>query len=509
MSRLIIALALIGLGVAHAQDDAESAPANVDAAVTTEAGSEEAVGTPGEKSDWVDGRFETGIDADWSDRDSDVDLHQSLSIRLQPPNTPRLQIRGALWMTEDLDGDEAGGSLLYDIDNASSADVRARLLTLYLQADDVLGGAQLRLGRQRILDGPLYNRIDGLYLKWYRPVWDAYLYGGARASIYEDAHDDLALGAGVGYRPFASTRLGIDFFYGDEHRNDDIRRGPWAWLLDLRYPRQVASEVDGQIVALSLHQRFGQNHWLHAKFLVEDGDADEFQLDLSGYFPKLDLSYHLNYRQQLERVTDQTSAFSGYYRVLGSQEEYQHLHLSVQRPITETWAVALEGDWHASEADDAYSANRDYWRLATVFSGTKIGPGLDLSMALEWWEVDGGEGAWVVTGEIGREWENFEIAFGADYEQYRNEFVEYNPLPLWIRQAGTIFVPGIFAGFTPGVHLLDTTRVETREEIYSAYLRGRWQFAESQALRARVTYEQDDGPDAPYWRVQAAYELQF
>lgn len=464
-----------------------------------------------EKESWVHGRFETGIDADWSDRGSDIDLHQSLQLRLLPPKHPKVSVHGSLWLTEDLDGDASGSSALYDIDNAYGSDIRARLLSLYVQVKEVMGGAQLRVGRQRILDGPLYNRIDGIHLKWNKASWDAYVYGGARASLYEDAHNDLALGMGVGYRPFASTRLGFDFFYGDEHRDpeDEVRARGFAQFLGLRYPRRVVSELDGQIIGLSIHQRFGQHHWMNAQLLIEDATADEIQIDFAGYFPRLDVSYHLNYRQQLERVSDQVGALSGYYRVLGAQEEYQHLHLALQRPLSEKWALALEGDWHDSDADDGYSANRDYWRFATVVSAEDLAKGIDLSVALEWWEVTDGEGAWVITGEVGREWERFDLAFGADYEQYRNEFAEYNPLPQWIRQAGVIFLPGVFAGFAPGVRLFDEVRVETREEIYSAYLRGRWRFAASQSLSARVTYEQDDGPDTPYWRVQAAYELQF
>jgi hypothetical protein len=461
--------------------------------------------------DWISGNLRLELDAIHGHRASDVDFDQTLRMRIEPPKHPRLRFVTSFWLTEDLDGDEDPDVGLYDIDSGYGSDIQTRLLSLYLEADDVLGGATLRLGRQRILDGPLYNRIDGLHLKWVKNRWTTYLYGGARASLYEDAHNDLVLGVGADYRVGNNTRVGIDLFYGDEHRDgeDRVRRGLYARLLGLDFPREVETEIDDRLIAFRLYQRFFENHWLYAEFLVQNERADELTLDLTGFFEATDITYHLSYRRRLARAEDRVNALTSFYRVLGAQEKYHQIHASVQRPFTERFTLALEADWHDSDDDSPYTGNRDYIRLALVASVTNIYKGVNLETALERWDVDGGEDAWVITGEVNRKWDKWEVALGADYEQYQDRFVDYNPWPYWIRQSANLLIPGIYTGFSPAVYFLDDRVVQTREEIYSVYSRVRWEFAENQALSFRVRYEQDDGPDAPYWRLRAAYELDF
>lgn len=514
----VIALFLAGLfsGTGFAEDPAPAAEAAVP---TTEATAADSAGADApeaatgdkEKSRWIHGSFETGIETVWDDSESDVELHQNLRVNADPPSLPRLHVRGSMWTTEDLDGDERSDSSLYGIDDTYDGDIRARLLELYAQVDEVFEGATLRIGRQRILDGPLPNRIDGLYLNWNRERWDVYAYGGARASLYDSDEDDLALGTGATYRLTRTTRVGFDVFYGDEHRksSDAVEVPLRSRLLGGNYTRSIASELDSHMFALSFYQSFRQNHWLSARMKFQEGGANEMALDVSGYFEKLDLTYLFSYHNQLDRVEDRINQLTGYYRVLGAQERYHHFHFDVQRPLTPKLTLGLQSDWHLSGADSVYTANRDYLRVATVLSGKDLYKGLGFSLALEHWNATGADRFWLVTGEVGRKWEKYDLALGADYEQYRDEVVDYNAWPNRLNIASFLFIPGISPHFSPGVLALDTSSVVTRESIYSIYLRFKYEINDTQRLNTRVTFEEDDGPDSPYWRVQASYEIDF
>ncbi|MBI1320243.1 MAG: hypothetical protein GC168_15055 [Candidatus Hydrogenedens sp.] len=461
--------------------------------------------------EWIRGRFETGFDAAWDGKGSDFELYQILRMEIAPPKADKLTLHGSLWMTEDLDGDEARYSRLYSIDDGYGGDVRARVLDLYLQADDVLGGAQLRLGRQRILDGPLYNRIDGLRLRWDKPQWDAYAYAGSRASLYEDPFEDLVLGAGAGFRPTENTRLGIDLFRADDDRsNDEVVRGNWwSRLLNQPYPRTVDTRVEDQTLGLSVYHRFNENHWMNAQVLLQGDGAHELTVDFTGYIPRLDLTYLVDYRRQFDRVNDRTDEMTGYYRVLGGLEAYNHVHLGVQRPLTEKLTLGFEADIHDAARNDVYNTNRDYLRLATVLSGKDLGNGFGFNVSLDHWNTSDGDGSWVLTGEINREWNAYEWAIGVDFEQYRYEYIDYNPWPKWIKTSLVLAVPGVFPGFSPVVWFTDTRAIVERDEIYSAYTRFVWNMDERQRITAKLSYEDDDGPYTPYWQIRAAYELEF
>lgn len=463
------------------------------------------------KQDWVHGRFETGFDAAWDDLGSDFELYQILRLRVTPPSTPKLEIRGSTWITEDLDGDEARYSTLYGIDDTYGGNIRARILDLYLQASDILGGAELRVGRQRILDGPLYNRIDGLRLRWDEQRWDAYVYAGTRASLYEDPFDHVVVGAGAGYKFWRDTRVGVDLFYGEDDRSgsEAVHRGWYASLLGLSYPRKVETRVEDQTIGLSLHHRFNENHWLNTELLLQDDGANEYSLDLSGMIPRWDLTYLLNYRYQFDRVNDRVDDMTGYYRILGTLEQYHHVHAGVQRPLNKVLTLGLEADIHdASETVD-YGANRDYVRLATVLSAKDIGKGVGFNASLEHWNTSGSDGSWTVTGEINRKWKAFDWGFGVNYEQYRYEYVDYDPWPRWLKTASVFAIPGLYPGFSPLVALNDTREIVAREEIHTLYTRFAWQIDERQQLNAKLTFEKDDGPYAPYWQFRASYELEF
>jgi hypothetical protein len=460
---------------------------------------------------WFRGSFEAGFDGAWSDGENDFDLDQTIRLQVDPPDWPRVHFRGALWFSEDLDSDAYYRSAIRDYNDTYDSGVRANLLYLYADVDDLWGDSVLRIGRQRIIESPLYNLVDGLYFKQRLSGWEWYVYGGARGSIYFDTHEDEVLGGGVAFQATPQTRIALDGFYGNEERpDDDIHRWWFQDILGWSFPRRVHSDLDDNYFALSLWQYFSPGINFFTRFGVQDGDADDLIVSVNGVVPKADVAYELTYRRQFSDNDDQVNDLTVYYRVLGELEEFDDLLLSLHKPLGKIYTLSLEGQWHDSDADStAYGTNRDFQRYAVILAADELVPTVDASVALEYWDVDEGEGTWAITGEVSKTWERFKLTVGADYERYEDRLVRYNPWPNAIDQARIIFVPGSFPTLIPWTRFFDTYWVETHIDIHSIYTKLEYELAEDQDVSLKVTYEEDDSSQSPYWRVQAGYTINF
>ena len=87
--------------------------------------------------EWFAGELQLGLDAARSSRDGDITLDQVLRLKIDPPKHERFHIRTTLWTIEDLDGREDPTSTLRRLNDASGSSVQVRLLSLYLEVDDV------------------------------------------------------------------------------------------------------------------------------------------------------------------------------------------------------------------------------------------------------------------------------------------------------------------------------------------------------------------------------------
>ncbi len=515
--RLLVALGCVALLCTlfvgwSASAEEQAAPAPAEAAASAPEGStappaEDASKENGGK--WLSGRFEAGADASWSADDSDLDLDQTLRLDVTPPNNDRIRLRSLLWLQEDLDGDESKSSALRDVNDAYDSDLRARLIDLHLEIDDLWGDSDLWIGRQRINESAAFNRIDGLYFKKRLGTWDWYVFAGARAELYLDSHHDFVGGGGASWTPLQGTRLALDTYYGEQGRSEEITLWWNSKLLDLRYPRRVKDNIDDRIAALSVWQDVTENLRLFGRYAWRDGNGDQLTLTASGLCPKLDVSFDLTYRSQLNGMGDNVDDFHGYYRVLGEYSAYDHWRLALHKPLGEKFMISLEAETHEAEGGDWITGNRDYDRLALILAADKLPQGFSGNIGLEWWDVDNGEGRWAVTGEVSKAWDKVTLTLGADYEAYDERYVRYNP---WLRpldQLAVLLIPGYFQTNNPLVIAFDQYAVEEHEDIYSIYTKLRWAFRENQDLDFGVTYEMDDSPDSPYWRVKAGYAVRF
>jgi hypothetical protein len=321
-------------------DGAAQAAAAPDAAPVPDA--------PAKKGKWISGWYETGLDAAWDNHDSDFDLVQTLKLDVTPPSLPRLRLRGLVWADADLDGDERSSSALRDIGDASDSDVRARLLYLYAEYDDLWGDSTLRLGRQRILESVTNNRIDGLYIKQRRAGWDWYAFAGAHAGVYYDTHNDLAAGGGVSWSPWPRTRLALDAYYREDDRDSDNGWPRLRFYYLLFRTRRIESDANDSLVALSVWQAFNENLHVFGRLRFQDGNADELSLQATGFVPSWDLAYELAFEARLKRAGDRPSDTTAFYRILDRYEQYQNYFIALHKPIAEKLTLSLEGGRRAN-----------------------------------------------------------------------------------------------------------------------------------------------------------------
>lgn len=458
------------------------------------------------------GSVHLGFDFVNADGVSDINLNQSLRLTARPPKHENVKFYTSLWMHEDLDSDEESNSVLRDINDTYDSDVRARLLELYMQVDELWGRSTLRVGRQRVIEGVAFNRIDGAYFKKYYRKVDWYLFAGVQASIYEDRSDDLTYGGGASFQLTPKTRLAIDGYYGEEtrRRGETVFRGTLlARVLGFRFPRRVRRTVDDSLVALSLWQTLADNHQLFTKLTIHEGEAEELLIDFTGYFEKLKLTYEAAYRRLLEEQGDRVNDATAFFRILGVQEEYDHYLLTLSRPLTEKLTLSVEGELRDTRNDDPRTANRDFHRYGAVLDAKELLWDVDTSLAVDRWDVEGGESLWSVTGELEKTFGEVDVTLGVDYERFEDQFIVYDPRPLAIRTFLTAIIPGLFPGFAPLVLYFDEPTVKVREDIYSAYSKVKWRISDNQDLSFRLRYEEDEGRESPYWRFRVNYAFRF
>ena len=466
---------------------------------------------PGSGKKWIRGSFDAGFDGVWARRESDLYLNQTLRLEVDPPQCDRLHLRGCLWMNENLDSSEPAYSALRSINDASGSDVRTRLLYLYAEYDNLWGDSVLRVGRQRIMEGVAFNRIDGVYFKQHYGPWDWYVFGGARASFYEDASQDLVGGAGVALQACSKTRLALDAYLGEDHRgkSEEVDQGLLTQWLGLSYPRRVARNINDQSVALSIWQTITPNLSLFGRYNYLSGNGNEGELHLTGFVEIWDFTYELSWRGMFTSVGDRVPDLPGYYRVLGVYEKYNDFLAVLHKPISKKFMISLEAELRDSEAGRNLASNRDYQRYAAILSGSELYKGLGASVSLEDWVCTEGEHTWAVTGEVTKRLGCVLLTLGSDYQRYQDRYMVYNAPLQFADLFRKAVVPGSFQGFDPLLFLVGRIEVVEHQNVHSVYLKTKWKVNESQDANIRITYENDDAPESPYWRVQTDYSVRF
>lgn len=468
---------------------------------------EEVDASPPPKHDAVKGSLSTRLEVETAGGQSDWRSDEYLRFEIQPEYAPHLRIRGAVWSWQDLDGHEPANSPLRGLGDTYQAAVQVRPLYLYVEGEDLWGDSTLRVGRQRIEQSVSYSLIDGAYFQKRNARWDWYGFVGTRGTLYEENFADPALGAGVAVRPTSYTRLALDTFYSHEGRNKRDRPFYADWF-GLSYPRAIPDDADTRQVALSLSQRVGDRHQLFARYLINDGESDEIRLAASGSFAWHEVAYNLWYNQRLNLVTDRGSDAGEFYRVLGALDRYRDVGGTVHLPFAGRYAVSVEAQRHDASGDEEY--NRDFTRYGIFLHGSKLCKDrLDFRAGVSRWDLDEGEGTLSLSGEVTHRWRKAALTLGTDYAAYQERLRVYNAAPYRVARAVTALLPGVYPGFFPLTRFLDERELEIEEDVYTAYAKFAYTIDDRQSVWVRLTGQRDDGPDSPYWRVQAEYSLRF
>lgn len=418
--------------------------------------------------DWFSGELQLGVDTARSDSEGDIELEQVLRLKIDPPEHNRVHLRTTLWTIEDLDGSEDPTSTLRSISDASDSAVQTRLLSLYVEVDDIAGDSTLRIGRQRIVDGVVYNRIDGFYFGWRRARWQGYAFAGARASVYEDAHEDVSTGGGVSVRLHAKTRLNVDMFYGEDERR-----------------RFGTGQVETTLTSVSLRQVLGKQHSLSGRATWNDTKLDEVRVTAQGFFSGSEIVYSASYRKRLSTLSNRVTEVTQFTNVLGELNEFQDFLGTIDIPLSEKFSLGFDAQVHDAENTALASGNRDFQRAGASLDMFDLAGHYDASVILAFWNADQGEGQWTVTGEVSREWEGTEVTVGVDYDRFEDRISTFDPA------------------------LQTVSFVEEHENIYSFYVDVKHEINEQHRIRVRAIFEHDDGPDSPYWRLRGDYTLRF
>lgn len=462
-----------------------------------------------ENRDWVRGSFNASTDLVSADGQVDLNLDQTLRLHVDIPGHEKIHVRTIMWMHEDLDGDERSSSALRGIDDAFGTDVQPRLLQLYVGFDDLWGDSTLRIGRQRIMEGAAFNRIDGAYFNRRKGKWYWYAFGGVRASIYRDASDDRIYGGGAAVQATRHTRIALDVFYAEEDRRNSVRRDLLTELFGIGFPRRVKKKIGDNVWALSLWQNITENIRLFGRFTLHEGNSDELLVDLTGHVPAWKFTYDVIYRRVFNNRGDRVNDVSSFFRILGEEQEFETILVSLHKGIKDRFTISLEAELRESGETDEIFANRDFFRYGASLDIEDLARGVDASFAGERIEVDGGENSWTVSVQFEKEWETIRFTTGVDYGQYEDLFILFNPLPSIVSNIATALSPALFPGFNPFIGFFDTLRTRERIEIIGVHTGVVWSLDDDQKIDVRLRYEDDEGPDSPYWRLQAGYTLQF
>lgn len=422
-------------------------------------------------NEWVSGDLALGLYTGYAEDDRDVEMDQFLRLNVDPPKHERLHVRSTLWFSEDLEGNESPTSPFRGLNDTSDTWVTTRVLSLYMEYEDEKDDARVRVGRQRIRDGVAYNRIDGVYLS--TKHGDARFYGffGARASIYENSHEDVSTGVGGSWLVLPETRASLDIFYGDDERR--------------RFSGMAEDDLQSTLTSLSLYHLLATQHHLFGRATWHESDLDEFRLTAQGVVADEDLFYTLSYRKRVSTLAERPTDFPQFYHIVGELNGYEDVQGVFGVPITDRIELGLEAQIHDAENSALSTANRDYTRLGFSVDISEVATHYDVQVILELWDAAQGESEKTISGEVSREWEDTRIAVGLDYDRFQDRIRQYDPLDQ------------------------DDFFVESRDDIYSAYLKVKHKLDESQTVRVRASVEEDDTDDAPIWRLRAVYVLDF
>ncbi|MFP6583622.1 MAG: hypothetical protein VCD00_13865 [Candidatus Hydrogenedentota bacterium] len=417
---------------------------------------------------WLSGELELGLDAIRSKSEGDLELDQVLRLRADPAKHDNLHFRSTIWTTQDLDGRESSTSAFRGLNDTSDTFVNTRVLSLYMEYEGEHDDVRLRLGRQRISGGVAYNRIDGAYFRMRHNKWEYYAFLGARASVYENSHEDISSGAGAAWRPLPRTRVALDLFYGDDDRRN-----------------YDADDVSAALTSVSVRHSLNPYHNVFGRAIWYEEDLDEFKVMAQGVFREDAFLYTVAYRKRVSTLAERPTDFPQFYHVVGELNGYEDVQAIVGFPIGEHVELGFEAQVHDASDDMLNTGNRDFQRYGISLDITDIAKHYGLRVIAELWDASDAESEKTISGEVSRRWERTKASMGVDYDRFQDRIIQYD-----LQDQDSFFI-------------------QSASDIYTFYLRVKHDINEQHSVRIRGSVEDDDTDEAPYWRLRSVYTYRF
>jgi hypothetical protein len=295
----------------------------------------------------------------WSDLTSDQDFYQYVSAGLRPvplgrpdPTAPagkRVPTVGGAFLfrfAQDVNGSprdplrSRGADPFRDVLDAEldRHDFAPRVFTGYLEANDLVPGSRLRVGRQYVFHTGAYQLDGGEVTMALGERAEAYAYGGAPVSYFTDRGGTVLAGAGGAVRPWPRGRVEIEYTHAE------------------------ADSEQNDLVTLAAEQRLARGVSLGARFRELGTDPWDVSLRLGALLKPLATTARFRYRQVLSDIHDAAFPVAPLTAVLGPERRLVNVMLELTRPVTT--GLEISGGAQAQEVPGPERfATRDYQRI--------------------------------------------------------------------------------------------------------------------------------------------------
>jgi len=370
----------------------------------------------------------------------------------------------------DLDG---SGSSPYDPFRSLDDDSDFRLLQFYVDVHDPDQMIGVRYGRQYV-DIADYIQMDGAQIRLFEPsTVGGRVFIGKPVSEYSSVSGDLFLGASLVGHPWD----------GNESR------ATYA-----RYEDDSEGASDDHVF-LDVKQRLNDETRARAYLSVMNGDVRMGGGDLI-YVSMEDrvLDAVLGLRRWGDYDAG-TRVYSPLEDVLGDLEPFTMAYGRVTAEMLSWLYLSPGAMWR--EPDESDFTNRGFGRYDLSFI-LEPGDGFQSTVALEYWNVEDDDKFFSVSGDIRYRYRKlWELSLGAAYVDYTYlQLADYS-----------VFTDDTSAPVT--IQPLDGTRVERTPDVFTYYLRGRWNLTEKTALRISGEIEDDSDAEDPAYRLRTSFEVRL
>lgn len=264
-------------------------------------------------------------------RQSDQDVFADLRLDITRPKQNDYEFHFLGSFRTDLDGDQGMSTFapfetVWDTFGDRSA---GKIYEAYFTLNSGATGpdTKARVGRQAgSRDEPVF--FDGIAVDAGGEQWDLTVYGGAAVHFFEvRSHwgEDRVSGAGMDYRPFASTGVSADYL---------LVKDAMALFPDdaVQYDR---------LTAFKITQRIEPFTRLTAKYRFRDGEPRDLSFKAVTASETAGFEAGLNYFRQFRSQNELSNDLSLFYDVIGRSAPYESYDIKLRKFIVDRVALDL------------------------------------------------------------------------------------------------------------------------------------------------------------------------